>query len=132
MTPTEIVALIGGGSVIGTVVVAVVTSWLKKGEKNLDEAGEIRKELRDQNKAQQQRIDDLMNRLDMQMGILNTLEKELNVWQAKYYTLERNYNVLMAERDGLAQKTVTMQGEIDALTAKVNGLEKVKISNKKA
>lgn len=130
MSATEIVALVGGGSVVGTLLIAAVTSWIKRGEKKLDEAGEIRKELRAQNLSQQQRIDDLMNRLDTQMSRLNTLEGELNSWQAKYYTLERNYNVLMAERDGLAQKTVVMEGQIEVLTKKISVLESGKAKTK--
>jgi hypothetical protein len=125
MNATEIVAMVGGGSVVGTILIAVITSWIKRGDRGLDEASEIRKELRLQNATQQSRIDVLINRLD-------ALESDLDSWKQKYYTLQQSYNTLMLEKDSLLKTTIVMQGEIDILTKKVSAMEAGKRQNTKS
>jgi predicted nuclease with TOPRIM domain len=110
MTATEIAALVGGGSVIGTVLVALVTTWLKRGDRKLDEATAIRQELREQNER-------LIKRLD-------AVEADLDAWKEKYAMLRESASTLKEQNTAQALKIVDMQREIDTLRAQVDALRR--------
>jgi hypothetical protein len=107
MNTETIIALLGVGGG-GTIILTLLTGWLKRGDRTMDEAAEIRKELRAQNTA-------ILLRLD-------TVEKDLDLWKLKYYALQQSYTTLLIEKESLTQKSVTMQAEIDALRKEVDAL----------
>jgi polyhydroxyalkanoate synthesis regulator phasin len=108
MTIDQLVSVVGGGT-LGILLTAIVTAWIKRGERNMDEATAIRKELREQNAA-------ILTRLD-------TVEAELDAWKLKYYALQQSYTTLLIEKEMLSQKAVSMQAEIGALQAQVKALQ---------
>jgi chromosome segregation ATPase len=108
MSGAEIVTLVLGLTGATGVITAIVTTWLKRGDRKLDEATAIRAELREQN-------DRLVKRLD-------TVEADLDAWKEKYAVLRESNTILKAENAAQAQKIIDMQREIDTLRAQVNDL----------
>jgi chromosome segregation ATPase len=119
MNIEAVIALLGAGG-LTTLITLIVSGWFKRGERQMDEASAIRKELRDQSAAVQLRLD--------------TVEKDLDTWKTKYYCLQQQYLTLMSEKEALAQrlasesarkdeKIAAMQKELDTLTAQVKALQ---------
>lgn len=116
ITPDVVVWLTGISVTIGGIVTLIVTSFLKRGELKVDEAKEIRLELRAQNAS-------LLVLVDAERARVDLVEREVATWRDKYYALQTSYTTLMGEKETLAQKTIAMQREIDTLTMQVKALQ---------
>ena len=122
----QLLAVAMGAGGVGTILLRLIEGFLKRGERQVDEASDIRKELRAQNVDLVKRINDSEDRAQIQeekyIARLNSIEKELDEWKTRFYDLQRNYFELIGEKEALAQKTVVMQCEIDTLRKEVDVL----------
>jgi hypothetical protein len=127
MTVTEVFSILLGSTALSTTFIAIVTAWIKRGDRKLDEAGEIRKEQREQN--------------DQLLARIQTIEKELDIWKGRYFTLQELYATekvthsveasslkreiieLREEKSDDGKKIVKMQTEIDALKVQVRQMQ---------
>jgi chromosome segregation ATPase len=126
----QLLAVAMGAGGVGTILLRLVEGFLKRGERQGDEASVIRKELYERNKVLSDRLDESNKKADMQeekyIARFDQIQLELDSWKKRFYDLQANYFDLMGQKEMLEQKCVTMQCEITALRQEVNKLQSAK------